>query len=81
MSFRTVPLDGRGFRCDPEDFRLWALMLTLGLNGMITPTGGQPSEYSLVVAGVFLSIVPLAALFLSLQRFWRIDLISGGLKA
>jgi len=33
------------------------------------------------VAGVFLSIVPLAALFLSLQQFWRIDLISGGLKA
>jgi multiple sugar transport system permease protein len=55
--------------------------LTLGLYGMIMPTGGQPNEYSLVVAGVFLSIVPLAALFLSLQRFWRIDLISGGLKA
>lgn len=34
-----------------------------------------------MVAGVFLSIVPLAALFLSLQRFWRIDPISGGLKA
>jgi multiple sugar transport system permease protein len=55
--------------------------LTLGLYGMIMPTGGQPNEYSLVVAGVFLSIVPLAALFLSLQRFWRIDLISGSLKA
>jgi ABC-type maltose transport system permease subunit len=24
--------------------------------------------------------VPLAILFLSLQRFWRIDLISGGVK-
>jgi multiple sugar transport system permease protein len=55
--------------------------LTLGLYGMIMPTGGQPNEYSLVIAGVFLSIVPLAALFLSLQRFWRIDLISGGLKS
>jgi hypothetical protein len=49
--------------------------------GQDTRTGGQPNEYSLVVAGVFLSIVPLAALFLSLQRFWRIDLICGGLKA
>jgi multiple sugar transport system permease protein len=54
--------------------------LTLGLYGMIMPTGGQPNEYSLVVAGVFLAIVPLAALFLSLQRFWRLDLISGSLK-
>jgi multiple sugar transport system permease protein len=54
--------------------------LTLGLYGMIMPTGGQPNEYSLVVAGVFLSIVPLAILFLSLQRFWRIDLVSGSLK-
>jgi multiple sugar transport system permease protein len=54
--------------------------LTLGLYGMIMPTGGQPNEYSLVIAGVFLSILPLAILFLSLQRFWRIDLISGGVK-
>jgi multiple sugar transport system permease protein len=55
--------------------------LTLGLYGMLQPTGGQPNQYSLVIAGVFLSILPLAILFLSLQRFWRIDLISGGLKA
>ena len=55
--------------------------LTLGLYGLLQPTGGQPNQYSLVIAGVFLSILPLAILFLSLQRFWRIDLISGGLKA
>ena len=56
--------------------------LTLGLYGMITPIGGGlASGYSLVVAGVLLAIVPLAALFLSLQRFWRLDLISGSLKA
>ncbi len=55
--------------------------LTLGLYGMLMPTGGQPNQYSLVIAGVFLTIVPLAVLFLSLQRFWRIDLISGGVKA
>jgi len=55
--------------------------LTLGLYGMIQPTGGQPNEYSLVIAGVFLAIVPLAILFLSLQRFWRIDLLSGGIKS
>lgn len=55
--------------------------LTLGVYGMLMPTGGQPNQYSLVIAGVFLTIVPLAILVLSLQRFWRIDLISGGVKA
>jgi multiple sugar transport system permease protein len=55
--------------------------LPLGLYGMLQPTGGQPNQYSLVIGGVFLAIVPLAILFLSLQRFWRIDLISGGIKA
>ena len=55
--------------------------LTLGLYGMLMPTGGQPNQWSLVVGGVFLAIVPLAILFLSLQRFWRIDLISGSIKA
>jgi multiple sugar transport system permease protein len=54
--------------------------LTLGLYGMLMPTGGQPNQYSLVIGGVFLTIVPLAILFHSLQRFWRIDLISGGVK-
>jgi multiple sugar transport system permease protein len=55
--------------------------LPLGLYGMLMPTGGQPNQYSLVIGGVFLAILPLAILFLSLQRFWRIDLISGGIKA
>jgi len=55
--------------------------LTLGLYGMLMPTGGRPNQYSLVIGGVFLAIVPLAILFLSLQRFWRIDLISGSIKA
>ena len=55
--------------------------LTLGLYGMLMPTGGQPNQYSLVIGGVFLAVVPLAILFLSLQRFWRIDLISGGIKS
>lgn len=54
--------------------------LTLGMYGMVMPTGGQPNQFSLVIAGVFLSILPLAAIFLSLQRFWKIDLLSGGVK-
>jgi multiple sugar transport system permease protein len=54
--------------------------LTEGLNSLMIITGGQSAQYSIVVAGVLLSIVPLAVLFLSLQRYWKIDLISGGVK-
>jgi len=27
------------------------------------------------------SVVPLIALFLTLQRYWRVDLLTGGVKA
>jgi multiple sugar transport system permease protein len=54
--------------------------LTLGLYGLMIITGGQAAQYSIVIAGVLVSIVPLAVLFLSLQRYWKIDLISGGVK-
>jgi multiple sugar transport system permease protein len=55
--------------------------LTLGLYGLMIITGGQAAQYSIVIAGVLLSIIPLAILFLSLQRYWKIDLLSGGVKA
>ncbi|GIT80860.1 sugar ABC transporter permease [Leifsonia sp. LS1] len=54
--------------------------LTLGLYGLMIITGGQAAQYSIVIAGVLVSILPLAVLFLSLQRYWKIDLISGGVK-
>jgi multiple sugar transport system permease protein len=54
--------------------------MTVGLFTMLNVSSSQPVLYSLVVMGVFLSVLPLIALFLFLQRFWRIDLISGGLK-
>jgi multiple sugar transport system permease protein len=54
--------------------------LTEGLNSLMIITGGQSAQYSIVIAGVLLSIVPLAVLFLSLQRYWKIDLLSGGVK-
>jgi multiple sugar transport system permease protein len=47
---------------------------------MLNQGAQQPALYSLVVAGVMISIIPLIGLFLALQRYWRIDLISGGLK-
>jgi multiple sugar transport system permease protein len=36
--------------------------------------------YTLIITGAFLSILPLVALFLVLQRYWRLDLISGSVK-
>ncbi|MFD3450578.1 carbohydrate ABC transporter permease [Streptomyces sp. NPDC058691] len=55
--------------------------LTEGLYGLLIITGGQAAQYSIVIIGVLLSIIPLALLFLSLQRYWRADLLSGGVKA
>jgi multiple sugar transport system permease protein len=47
---------------------------------MVNQGAQQPALYTLAIAGALISIIPLIALFLSLQRYWRIDLISGGLK-
>lgn len=55
--------------------------LTLGLYGMLRVSGGQAALYSLVITGSLVSIIPVVALFLGLQRFWRIDLLSGGVKS
>jgi multiple sugar transport system permease protein len=55
--------------------------VTLGLYTMLNRGATTPALYSLVITGSLLSIIPLVALFLSLQRFWRIDLISGAVKA
>jgi multiple sugar transport system permease protein len=54
--------------------------MTVGLYSMLNQGASQPALYSLVVMGVFLSVLPLIALFLFLQRYWRLDLVSGGVK-
>ncbi|MGG7466290.1 MULTISPECIES: carbohydrate ABC transporter permease [unclassified Plantibacter] len=55
--------------------------LTLGLYGMLRSSASQAALYSLVITGTLLAIVPVVILFLSLQRFWRVDLLSGGVKS
>ena len=55
--------------------------LTVGLNGLLNQGANQPSMYIVVVTGALLSIVPLIALFLGLQRYWRVDLGAGAVKA
>ncbi|GIG86587.1 carbohydrate ABC transporter permease [Plantactinospora endophytica] len=55
--------------------------VTLGLYTLLNQGNTQPALYRFVIAGSLLSIVPLVALFLSLQRYWRIDLLSGATKS
>jgi multiple sugar transport system permease protein len=55
--------------------------LTVGLHTLLSQGADQPALYSQVIVGALLSILPLVALFLSLQRYWRVDLISGAVKS
>lgn len=54
--------------------------LTVGLYTLLAQGADKPALYSQVITGALLSIVPLVALFLSLQRYWRVDLLSGAIK-
>ncbi|MFC7484499.1 carbohydrate ABC transporter permease [Luedemannella flava] len=54
--------------------------LTVGLYTLLRQGNTTPALYTLVITGSLLSILPLAALFLTLQRYWRIDLLSGATK-
>ncbi|MEV0349815.1 carbohydrate ABC transporter permease [Nonomuraea sp. NPDC050680] len=54
--------------------------LTVGLYSLLNRGASQPALYSLVISGSLLSIIPIIALFLFLQRFWRLDLVAGSVK-
>jgi multiple sugar transport system permease protein len=54
--------------------------ITVGLYTLLAKGSGSPALYSLAITGAAVSIIPLVLLMLFLQRFWRMDLISGGLK-
>ncbi len=54
--------------------------VTLGLFTWNSQVSQIPDIRTLVIAGALVSIVPLLIAFLSLQRFWRNGLGSGGLK-
>jgi multiple sugar transport system permease protein len=54
--------------------------LTVGLYTMVNQGTEQPGVYTLIITGALVSILPLIALFLLLQRYWRLDLISGSVK-
>lgn len=54
--------------------------ITLGLYTFLGQGAGDTDLYPLVVMGSAVSIIPLVALVLLLQRFWRADLLAGGLS-
>jgi multiple sugar transport system permease protein len=55
--------------------------LTVGLSGLLNQGASQPAMYTSVITGALLSIIPLTALFLTLQRYWQVDLAAGAVKA
>ncbi|WP_437385601.1 carbohydrate ABC transporter permease [Plantibacter flavus] len=54
--------------------------LTLGLYTFLSKGSGDTDLYALVIIGSAVSVVPLILVFLWLQRYWRTDLLAGGLK-
>jgi multiple sugar transport system permease protein len=54
--------------------------VTVGLYTLLKQGNTTPVLYTLVVTGALLSITPLVVLFLTLQRYWRVDLLSGAVK-
>jgi multiple sugar transport system permease protein len=54
--------------------------LTVGLYGLLRHGAAEAALYSLVIAGTLLAVLPVIALFLSLQRYWKIDLVSGAVR-
>ena len=55
--------------------------ITVGLSGLLNQGASLPAMYTLVITGALLSIIPLIILFLVLQRYWRVDLAAGAVKA
>jgi multiple sugar transport system permease protein len=55
--------------------------ITLGLYTLLEQGSNQPALYTLVITGAFLAVIPLIALFLVIQRFWSLDLLSGAVKS
>jgi multiple sugar transport system permease protein len=55
--------------------------LTLGLYTLLNQGSDRPALYTLVITGALLAVLPLIALFLLIQRFWSLDLLSGAVKS
>jgi multiple sugar transport system permease protein len=54
--------------------------LTVGLTGWNQASITIPGLQTLTVIGSLLSVVPVAVVFVFLQRFWRAGLTAGGIR-
>jgi multiple sugar transport system permease protein len=54
--------------------------LTVGMQSLVNQGTSSPAQFTLVIAGALISILPIIALFVVLQRYWRVDLGSGAVK-
>lgn len=54
--------------------------ITVGLSTLMNQGASQPAMYTTVITGALVSIIPLIALFLLLQRYWQSDLTGGAVK-
>jgi ABC-type glycerol-3-phosphate transport system permease component len=59
---------------------LGRLAVSLGLYIWNSNTTAFPEFYPLVITGSFVSVLPLLAAFIGLQRFWRSGLTAGSVK-
>ncbi|MFI9768964.1 carbohydrate ABC transporter permease [Streptomyces sp. NPDC052415] len=55
--------------------------ITLGLYTLLEQGANTPALYTLVITGALLAVLPLILLFLVIQRFWSLDLLSGAVKS
>ncbi|MGW0599353.1 carbohydrate ABC transporter permease [Streptomyces sp. NPDC002776] len=55
--------------------------ITLGLYTLLEQGANTPALYTLVITGALLAVLPLIVLFLVIQRFWSLDLLSGAVKS
>ncbi|MFB7251248.1 carbohydrate ABC transporter permease [Microbacterium sp. NPDC056234] len=60
---------------DPDLFPI-----TVSMYMMLNRGGSEPILYTLAIAGAAVAIIPVVAFVLVLQRYWRLDLVSGSLK-
>ena len=57
--------------------------ITVGLaqwQAQASAAGGSQALFSIVITGSFISVLPLVAAFLYLQRYWQTGLATGGVK-
>lgn len=54
--------------------------ITVGLSTLMNQGASQPAMYTTVITGALVSIIPLIALFLLLQKYWQSDLTGGAVK-